>query len=1514
MQDTLIKAIKAGVKLTLDGNELRVNAPKGALNEGLRDELKQHKLTIIDYFRSSSVSYIDDKQLPQLIPDIDNRFKPFPLTDIQHAYWLGRSSAVKYGQVATHFYFELDGKNIEIERLNIALRQLIDRHDMLRAIVHSDGTQSILATVPDYEIKLNDCSKQAASVGVSAIEKTRDILSKQVLPADRWPLFDIRATALADKSVRLHISLDLLIFDAWSMFLVFREWYTLYCHPSEQLKPLGISYRDYVLAERRLADTQSWKKSNEYWMSRIESLPAAPDLPVRLNNKSITQAPEFSRRREHLPVEKWKKLQNRARAEGLTPSGLLLAAYAEVLNHWSHCSHFTLNLTAFNRLPLHADINDVVGDFTSLVLVEVDHRNWQSTFLERAKLLQKQLVNDLEHTQISGVEVMRQWSKKQANPLAAMMPIVFTSALVFDKQSDASLLEKFGSMVCSVSQTPQVWLDHQVMEVNGDLIFNWDAIDDVFEEGVLDAMFASYQTLILRLATDESVWHSQTAVELPEAMAVLRLETNATQKQYTPQFIHQGFLRAVQKKPDAIAIETSTLTISYRELFLQSQQVATSLLANGIRAGDPVAILMKKGWEQIAAVMGILIAGGAYLPVNASFPVRHQQELLSLSGVSQVIIQSSVGIADECMKGLQVISIEPTIRDIDSPLLLDSDEIFKRTTLDDLAYIIFTSGTTGVPKGVMIDHRSAHNTIEHINQLFSVSERDKVFCASSLSFDLSVYDIFGLLGVGGTLVIPDAAKRHDAVHWFELVRDKKVTLWNSAPQLMTMLLDSMKQPVPALDNIKTVLLSGDWIPVNLPQRIQEVSKDAAIVSLGGATEGSIWSIYHLIEAADKHRVSIPYGKPLPNQKMWVYDAALRPCPDYVKGKIFIGGDGVARGYWGAAEKTAESFSIHPETGQALYDTGDVGCYAANGEIIFLGRDDNQLKVRGHRVELGEIAAVLRRHKDIHEAVVLPAVSADRQELVAYLQADHTELVELGYSESVTEVLPSAHTPLIDLIEQAIAATDFRPADVDFVDMWKFLDQYYVSAMISALLGLGVEGMPGERIAIDRLISHGIAERYERWLTRAFAVLVEEGHAVALGESTIQLIKPLKAPDMVMLSAIVSDSLIKLFGFTSAQAQWFVSTVNHLQDVLTEVLHSAEIYASKEMASIYQKLFPDNHSQLVAVVQAICSQQQNLTVLEVGAGLGSATQHILPILTKHGSHYIFTDIAEFFLDRARNLFGDSSERISYQMYDVNRRPEFQGLEHHSIDLIVASSVLHDVQDVELALGNVLSLLKPGGKLLMLEETMFFRSFDLHMGLQQGFDGFTDDHLRQQHCILSDNEWVEAIKNSGFIDVSIVNTPGSIADYLGFKVMLASAPNTIQHLNTQLVEHYLEEQLPDYMVPRYIIPVHHIPIANNGKIDYKKLPKIDDALSYFEREIVAPRNDIESLLHKIWSSVIKVDEISVTDNFFDLGGDSLVATNLVREISSALPFTLEMHEFFENQTIEALADMYKKNNTH
>ncbi|MEM9218553.1 MAG: amino acid adenylation domain-containing protein [Cyanobacteria bacterium P01_F01_bin.150] len=924
--------------------------------------------------------------LATIVPDVENRYSPFPLNDMQRAYWLGRSSFFELGNVAIHLYFEVDSTDFDIDRFNNAWNQLVKRHDMLRAVVLPDGRQQILAEVPEWQVQVTDLRGQDRDSLQQRLDSTRRDLSHLIKPIEQWPQFEIQALRVDEQFTRLYLSFDGWCFDGWSYQVLFREMVALYEDTTLVLPSLNLSFRDYVLAVQDLKTSPAFAESLSYWEKRVPTLPPAPELPLAINPKTL-ETPRFKRYSQRISSEVWQQLKARAQRLKLTPTVVLLTAYAEILALWSNTPRFTINVPRFNRFPLHPQVNDIIGEFVSFTLLEVDHSTSDS-FTQRAQRLQRQLWQDLAHQYVSGIRVLGEIAKfRNVETKAVSFPVVFTTELQDISRDTSSVkgtsLGSLGTITEGLTQTSQVHIDNIYFEeADETLVLNWDTVEDLFPSGMIDEMFTAYVQLLMQLAQDEAVWQ-ETGIQrlVPTKQLEFRAEINDTIAEVQELTLHDLFAASVRKHPDNIAIVAGDYRITYGQLCAAAYRLAQQLKQLGVKPNHLVPVVMGKGWEQVVAVLGVLISGGAYVPIDPDLPPKRLQYLLSDTQASLVLTQIHLVSVVQEQTHLPCISIQSDVDTIESDLPSWSGQ----QRPEDLAYVIYTSGTTGTPKGVMINHLGAVNTVLDINNRFNVSPIDRVLAVSALSFDLSVYDVFGTLAAGGTIVIPDGRRDRDPSHWMDLIQREGVTVWNTVPALMQVLVDYVNQKSASLPrSLQLALLSGDWLPLTLPKRIRALGSDMDVISLGGATEASIWSILYPIQTVNSEWKSIPYGKPMVNQQFHVLNHALEPCPVWVPGQMYIGGIGLAQGYWQNEQKTASSFIVHPRTGERLYRTGDLGRYLPDGNIEFLGRVDFQLKVRGYRIESGEIETALMQHPEVEAAIinVFSDVNGEQQ-LVAY---------------------------------------------------------------------------------------------------------------------------------------------------------------------------------------------------------------------------------------------------------------------------------------------------------------------------------------------------------------------------------------------------------------------------------------------------------------------------------------------------------------------------------------------------
>jgi pyochelin synthetase len=999
----LTELSKQGIKIWADGDQLHCRAPKGVMTATLRSKLTEYKAELL-MLLSQQQDSAGVTPLPQAIPAPDQLYLPFPTTNVQQAYWIGRDASFELGNIGNHVYIEVEAIDLDLERSLLILRQLIERHPMLRAIMLPDGQQKILEHVPPFQVEFIDLEGLNEQEVTKQLEQIRYEMDHQMFQVEQWPAFEIRVARLQEQRIRIHASIESFFVDAWSIRILLREFLHLYHEPEACLPPLELSFRDYVLAETQLQTSELYRRSQEYWTQRLLDLPPAPDLPLAIDPRSL-ERPVFVKREARLEASQWQQLKAHGIQAGLRPSEILLAAFAEILTTWSKTSRFCINLTIFNRLPLHDQVNDIVGDFTSLLLLAVDH-SFPSTFEKRAKRLQEQLWLDLDHRYYSGVRVLRDLAQVQGHYGQAIMPVVFTSLLGQDTATTYPV--PWQEPMYYVMQTPQVWLDHQVQEVSGNLVFSWHAVEALFPPGLLDTMFEAYIRFLHNLARDEMIWHGSSYKIVPSSQLVQHAKVNATEAPISDQSLQSFFVEQAIKRPDHLAVISARRSLTYQEVLKEATLLGHQLRQQGARPNHLVAVVMEKGWEQVIGVLGVLLSGAAYLPIDPKLPQERLIFLLEHGEVELVVTQPWLAKTVQWPERLKLILVEPS-----DVARRDIEPLDVKQKPDDLAYVIYTSGSTGLPKGVMIDHRGAVNTILDINHRFGVTSKDRVLALSALNFDLSVYDIFGLLAAGGTIVMPAEDALRDPTVWLDLLVQEHVTLWNTVPAFLEMLVDHTENHPQALSHscLRLALLSGDWIPVTLPDRLRKLIPTVEIISLGGATEASIWSILYPIHSVDPSWKSIPYGKPMHNQRFFVLNERLEPCPIWVPGHLYIAGIGLAKGYWRDEEKTQASFLLHPHTGERLYRTGDLGRYLPDGNIEFLGREDFQVKVRGHRIELGEIESTLLEHPQISKAVVTAIGKRfENKQIIAYVVPTQNN------AHQAEDANPARQLRLIDLYE------------------------------------------------------------------------------------------------------------------------------------------------------------------------------------------------------------------------------------------------------------------------------------------------------------------------------------------------------------------------------------------------------------------------------------------------------------------------------------------------------------------
>jgi amino acid adenylation domain-containing protein len=520
-----------------------------------------------------------------------------------------------------------------------------------------------------------------------------------------------------------------------------------------------------------------------------------------------------------------------------------------------------------------------------------------------------------------------------------------------------------------------------------------------------------------------------------------------------PTCIHSLVMAQVARTPDAVAIVHPDGELTYGDLGRAVRRLAHRLRELGVKRGDLVAVHLERTPGALVALLATLLAGAAYVPVQPSLPTRRIREVLTIVDASVVIASSTVaptlldalpavgqvrhivsldehaeasysnensGVLDWPEKAAGI-EVEPWSVQAAGPDLA-VDEFRDTARPGDLAYVIFTSGSTGTPKGVMMQHAPVTNVVRWVNRTFEISAADQMLFITSFAFDLSVYDIFGILAAGASIRMASDSEVSDPQALLNVIISEPITFWDSAPAAMQQLFPLINDGIVSR-TLRLIFLSGDWVPLWMPEALWARFPSAEVVALGGATEAAVWSNYHRVTTVEPEWVSIPYGRPIANARYYVLDECLEPVPIGVEGDLYIGGSCLAAGYYRDEIMTHEKFTENPfeqRPGARLYHTGDRACWRPGGTMEFRGRQDTQVKVRGYRVELGEIEARLGQMRDVAAAAVLLNPG---EELVAFLVAEPGRSIDPSSTRaSLADQLPSYMVPARVIVIPGLPAT------------------------------------------------------------------------------------------------------------------------------------------------------------------------------------------------------------------------------------------------------------------------------------------------------------------------------------------------------------------------------------------------------------------------------------------------------------------------------------------------------------
>lgn len=891
------------------------------------------------------------------------RHHPFTTTAIQRAYYVGRAPEIPLGGMECIAYLEFSGGLINRQCLDQALKKISECVALRSIFIHADQLE---ITSAQYEglttYQANKCDEE------NDIKMFRHHMVTDCIDLDSGKCWAAKLIEWDDNTTTLCIAVSLAVLDLQGVRALVYQLAACY-----QGHELANEHTSVALWQHQLENTaENARQKKASLQAEIDSLaadvistlPNPPQLPLTHYELGASET-AVKRLSTCYSVKQWQQLEDAATGFHVSLASLLLALYARALRICSTDAAFMITVTGLYTRGSEETLAERTMTYA--------HRAYPAASFEQ---LVQQTHKDLRYRVLRGIDSsteLRAVMADHGKSHIGLSPYVFTCAPRCTLFSDD--VEACFGHGRFYGQTPQTIIDCQVLRLNEQCIeVAFDVRQDAIDLGMAQNVFALFTDAIDDVLQGQAPSHS-----LPMHTLQWRANINSSSPACAPQALYARFRQHVEQSPlhtaviapalpviDGVSVFCDplqedphvALSLSYGELDYLARQLAAVLVAH-VDEGDIVGIRLPKGPSQIVAVLGILYAGCAYLPVGLDMPTGRLGYIRQRSSMRYLVT-----VADF----QQLKSVDP----VPQPRELTAEKAEK------LAYIIFTSGSTGLPKGVAISHRAAINTIVDINNRHDIGPEDALLAVSSLNFDLSVYDIFGPLSSGGRIITIRDDERRDAFRWAELASLYSITIWNSVPALVRMLLAATD----SLPSIRAYLCSGDWIGLDLFDQIKKASPHAVLVAMGGSTEAAIWSNEYVVRQSSdiaSEWPSIPYGLPLSGQKYRVMrevndnPPVFDDCVDGKVGELWIGGVGLAAGYIGDNPLTNARFIVdQDEKGQSefWYRTGDLG-YWRDGLLFFVGRQDSQVKILGHRIECGEVEQRLKALSGIKDAIVVP---------------------------------------------------------------------------------------------------------------------------------------------------------------------------------------------------------------------------------------------------------------------------------------------------------------------------------------------------------------------------------------------------------------------------------------------------------------------------------------------------------------------------------------------------------------
>jgi amino acid adenylation domain-containing protein len=874
-----------------------------------------------------------------------------------------------------------------------SVNEIIRRHDSLRTTFADLGGSPVQVVSPSLTIEMQTEDLTQFPAAGREREAARRIGDRASQPFDlkRGPLIRISLLQMASDEHILLIGMHHIVSEGgWSMGVFLRELNALYnaalAGDPAALPELPIQYGDYAVWQQDWLQGEVRDQLLDYWMQRLKGAPSVLDLPY---DRPRPSEQSYAGRKESylLPAALKSALNDLSRAEGATLFMTLFAGFATLLHRYARQEEVVIGIGSAGRGS--PETHDLIGFFVNTLALRTD-LSGDPSFHEMVQRTKRICGEAYEHEDLPFELLVDALKPERSLAYSPLFQVMFSYQNAPRGELQLTGIDTTPFPVEARSSMFDLTLF--AWERPDGLLFSMEYSTRLFERATIQRLLAHFEILLAAAAAHPEVPVSRLPLLDPSERQRLLVDWNSTTVEFAAdQCVHQVFEEQARKTPDAMAVMHNDASLTYSELNEKANRLAHYLRQLGVRPDARVALCLERGFEMIVAVLAVLKAGGAYVPLDPAYPPERLRFMLEDSAPVALLTRSeSQALFGGLTEGLPILdlgSAQPLWEDQPNT---DLDAAAVELTSRHLAYVIYTSGSTGTPKGVMVPHRAVNRLVLN-NWYARLQAGDRVAFASNPAFDAGTMEMWGPLLNGGRVVVIDQDVLLDPARFGQALQRHKVSILWLTVGLFNLYAEALGQ---AFRKLRYLIVGGDALDPRVIARVLRDSPPEHLVNGYGPTETTTFAITHEIAAVARNARSIPIGKPIANTSASILDERQQLVPVGVVGELYIGGAGVARGYLNRPELTAERFLTDPftaEPGACMYKTGDLAKWLPDGTIDFAGRNDFQVKLRGFRVELGEIEARLVEQPGVAEAVVLARedTPGDKR-LVAYYTSDSDE--------------------------------------------------------------------------------------------------------------------------------------------------------------------------------------------------------------------------------------------------------------------------------------------------------------------------------------------------------------------------------------------------------------------------------------------------------------------------------------------------------------------------------------------